>query len=48
MPQNHMPANYMPPGMPVDAQLAYSYVQQQRGGQHMPQSGLQQHASYQS
>lgn len=44
--QNHLPPNYMP-GMPVDAsQLAYGYVQ--RGGQYMPQAGLQQHASHQS
>ncbi len=46
MQQSHMPPNYMP-GMPVDAtQLAYGYVQ--RGGQYLPQAGLQQHASHQS
>ncbi|KAJ4407311.1 transcription factor of the MADS box [Neurospora sp. IMI 360204] len=52
-PQGHMPPNYMPNVGAMDAQqaqaLAYTnYVQQQRGGQYMPQPGLQQHAGHQS
>jgi len=46
----HMPPNYMP-GVGMDPQqaLAYSsYVQQQRTGQYLPPSGLQQHAAHQS
>ncbi|KAJ4298569.1 transcription factor of the MADS box [Collariella sp. IMI 366227] len=51
MPQNHMPPSYMPNvGMDPQQALAYSnYVQQQqRGGQYMPPSGLQQHTGHQS
>lgn len=49
MPQSHMPPSYMPNvGMDPQQALAYGYVQQQRGGQYMPPSGLQQHAGHQS
>jgi len=51
MPQGHMPPGYMPNvGMDPQQALAYSsYVQQQqRGGQYIPQSSLQQHAGHQS
>ncbi|KAK0729772.1 SRF-type transcription factor (DNA-binding and dimerization domain)-domain-containing protein [Lasiosphaeris hirsuta] len=50
IPQGHMPPNYMPNvGMDPSQALAYtSYVQQQRSGQYMPQSGLQQHSGHQS
>lgn len=51
MAQNpHVPPPYMP-NVTMDPQqaLAYSnYVQQQRGAQYMPQSGLPQHTSHQS
>ncbi|KAK4130114.1 SRF-TF-domain-containing protein [Trichocladium antarcticum] len=47
MPQGHMPPSYMP-NVGMDP-LAYSnYVQQQRGNQYMPPSGLQQHTGHQS
>ncbi len=49
MPQSHLPPSYMPSvGMDPQQALAYGYVQQQRGGQYMPPSGLQQHAGHQS
>ncbi|KAL2269521.1 hypothetical protein VTJ83DRAFT_1705 [Remersonia thermophila] len=48
-PQGHMPPGYMPNvGMDPQQALAYGYVQQQRGAQYMPPSGLQQHAGHQS
>ncbi|KAL2122073.1 hypothetical protein VTJ04DRAFT_2528 [Mycothermus thermophilus] len=48
-PQGHMPPGYMPSvGMDPQQALAYGYVQQQRGAQYMPPSGLQQHAGHQS
>ncbi|KAK4649478.1 transcription factor of the MADS box [Podospora bellae-mahoneyi] len=50
MAQPHaMPPNYMPVGGMDPSAMAYqNYVSQQRGGQYMPQSGLQQHAGHQS
>ncbi|KAK4198438.1 SRF-type transcription factor (DNA-binding and dimerization domain)-domain-containing protein [Triangularia verruculosa] len=50
MPQPHsMPPNYMPVGGMDPSAIAYqNYVNQQRGGQYMPQSGLQQHTGHQS
>ncbi|KAK3693996.1 SRF-type transcription factor (DNA-binding and dimerization domain)-domain-containing protein [Podospora appendiculata] len=50
IPQGHLPPGYMPSvGMDAQQALAYSnYVQQQRSGQYMPQSGLQQHSGHQS
>ncbi|KAK0668578.1 SRF-type transcription factor (DNA-binding and dimerization domain)-domain-containing protein [Cercophora samala] len=51
MPQPHggLPPNYMPVGgMDPNAMAYQNYVSQQRGGQYMPQSGLQQHAGHQS
>ncbi|KAH6630260.1 SRF-type transcription factor (DNA-binding and dimerization domain)-domain-containing protein [Chaetomium sp. MPI-SDFR-AT-0129] len=49
IPQGHMPPSYMPNvGMDPQQALAYGYVQPQRGGQYMPQSGLQQHTGHQS
>ncbi|KAK0723916.1 MADS box protein [Apiosordaria backusii] len=50
IPQPHaMPPNYMPSvGMDPSAMAYQNYVSQQRGGQYMPPSGLQQHAGHQS
>lgn len=51
MPQGPMHPGYGMPNVGMDPQqaLAYSnYVQQQRGGQYMPPSGLQQHTGHQS
>ncbi|KAK0655957.1 SRF-type transcription factor (DNA-binding and dimerization domain)-domain-containing protein [Cercophora newfieldiana] len=49
IPQGHMPPGYMPNvGMDPQQALAYTSYVQQRGGQYMPQSSLQQHAGHQS
>lgn len=46
----HLATQYMPQvGMDPQQAMAYTnYVNQQRGGQYMPQSGLSQHAGHQS